>query len=90
MIDISLREVPARLANLILSLVQSEGVVTSEGHYKILTRYTHEQLATMIGAKRVAVSKAFGRLQDSGCVRLLRRQIYVTDLATLKAWVTPV
>jgi CRP/FNR family cyclic AMP-dependent transcriptional regulator len=84
MTDIALKEVPARLASLILDLIQSEGVITREGHYKLLNRYTHEQLATMIGAKRVAVTRAFGRLQDAGCVRLWRRQIYVVDLATLR------
>ena len=84
MMDIALKEVPARLASLILDLVQSEGVVTREGHYKIVTHYTHEQLATMIGAKRVAVTRAFGKLQDAECVRLWRRQIYVIDLATLR------
>ncbi len=84
MTDIALKEVPARLAGLILDLIQSEGVVTREGHYQILNHYTHEQLATMIGAKRVAVTRAFGKLQDAGCVRLLRRQIYVVDLATLR------
>jgi CRP/FNR family transcriptional regulator, cyclic AMP receptor protein len=84
MTDIALKEVPARLASLILDLIQSEGVVTREGRYKILTHYTHEQLATMIGAKRVAVTRAFGTLQDAECVRLWRRQIYVVDLATLR------
>ncbi len=84
MTDIALKEVPARLASLILDLVQSEGVVTREGHYKIPAHYTHEQLATMIGAKRVAVTRAFGKLQDAGCVWLWRRQIYVVDLATLR------
>jgi CRP-like cAMP-binding protein len=84
MTDIALKEVPARLASLILDLTQSEGVVTREGHYTILTHYTHEQLATMIGAKRVAVTRAFGKLQDARCVRLWRRQIYVVDLATLR------
>jgi hypothetical protein len=53
-------------------------------HYKILNHYTHEQLAAMIGAKRVAVTRAFGKLQDARCVRLWRRQIYVVDLATLR------
>ncbi len=86
MTDIALKEVPARLANLILDLIQSEGVVTHQGHYKIPTHYTHEQLATMIGAKRVAVTRAFGRLQDAGCVWLWRRQIYVIDLAALRRW----
>ena len=56
--DIALKEVPARLANFILQLIESEGVVTPEG-YKIPTRYTHRQLATMIGSKRETVTKAF-------------------------------
>ncbi len=84
MTDIALKEVPARLANLLLDLIQREGVVTRQGHYKIPAHYTHEQLATMIGAKRVAVTRAFGRLQDAGCVRVWRRQIYVVDLAALR------
>jgi DNA topoisomerase IA len=32
----------------------------------------------------VAVTRAFGTLQDRGYVQLRRRQIYVTDLAGLK------
>ena len=83
MTDIALKAVRARLASLILELLQSEGVVTSNGHYRIAAPYTHEQLATMIGAKRAAVTRAFGKLQDIGCVELLRRQVYVTDLALL-------
>ena len=82
--DIALKEVPARLASLILDLVQGEGVVTREGHHKVPGRYTHEQLATIIGTKRVAVTRAFGKLQDAGCVRLWRRRIYVVDLAALR------
>jgi CRP-like cAMP-binding protein len=84
MIDIALKDSPARLAALILDLVQSEGVVTREGHYRVSTHYTHENLAKMIGLKRVAVTRAFGRLQESGYVQLRRRQIYVTNLAALK------
>jgi CRP-like cAMP-binding protein len=88
MTDIALKDSPARLAALILDLVQGEGVVTREGHYRISTHYTHEDLASMIGLKRVAVTRAFGRLQDSGYVQLRRRQIYVTDLAALKGLAT--
>ncbi len=84
MTDIALKEVSARLAALILDLVQDEGVVTREGHYLVFTRYTHEQLGSMIGVKRVAVTRAFGALQDNGCVQLRRRQIYVVDLMALK------
>ncbi len=82
--DIALKETPARLASLILDLVQSEGVVTREGHYKIVAHYTHEQLAAMIGTQRGSVTRAFRKLRDSGCVRLIRRLIYVVDLDALK------
>jgi CRP/FNR family transcriptional regulator, cyclic AMP receptor protein len=85
MSDIVVKGVIGRLASLILDLLQSDGVVTREGHYKIAAHYTQEQLATMIGAKRVAVTRAFGTLQDSGSVRLLNRQIHVTDLVTLRS-----
>ena len=84
MTDIAVKEVPARLASLILDLLQIDGLVTREGYYKIASHYTHENLASMIGVTRGAVTRAFGTLQDSESVLLRRRQIYVTDLATLK------
>ena len=68
---------------LILQLVESEGVMTTEGP-KIPTRYTHRQLATMIGSKRETVTKAFTLLQQAGTVELKRRRIHVKDAEALK------
>ena len=76
--DLACKEVPERLASQILRLLQSEGIVTKEG-YKIPTPYTHRQLGTMIGAKREAVTRAFGRLRWTGGVELRNRRIFVTD-----------
>jgi CRP/FNR family cyclic AMP-dependent transcriptional regulator len=81
--DIIGKEVPARLATLILTLVDSEGVVSSES-YRIPTHYTHEQLASMIGCKRVAVTRAFSRLKEAGAVQLKDRHIIVKDINALK------
>jgi CRP/FNR family cyclic AMP-dependent transcriptional regulator len=81
--DVSLKSVPARLASLILRLAESEDVMTSEGA-KIPTHYTHWQLAAMIGASRVSVTKAFARLQDAGAVELKRRHIYIKDVGALE------
>ena len=81
--DIGLKDVPARLASLVLQLAESEGVMTSEGP-KIPTHYTHRQLATMIGSSRETVTRAFTRLQESGAVELRRRRIYVKDVAALE------
>ena len=77
------KDVPTRLATLILTLVDSEGLVTNES-YRIPTRYTHEQLASMIGCKRVAVTRAFRKLKGIGAVELKERHILVKDIKTLE------
>ena len=81
--DLTLKAVPARLASLILFLVESEGVQIP-GEISIPTNYTHEHLGTMIGANREAVTRAFGRLQDEGAVQVRRRLIYVEDVQVLE------
>ena len=81
--DVALKEVPARLASLILFLVESEGV-KRVGETGIPTRYTHEHLGTMIGANREAVTRAFGHLQDEGALQMRRRFIYVQDVEALE------
>jgi CRP/FNR family transcriptional regulator, cyclic AMP receptor protein len=81
--DIIGKDVPARLATLILTLVDSEGVVSTES-YRIPTHYTHEQLASMIGCKRVAVTRAFRKLEEGGAIELKNRHIIVKDLDALK------
>lgn len=77
------KDVPARLATLILTLVDSEGLVSDES-YRIPTRYTHEQLASMVGSKRVAVTRAFRKLEEVRAVRLKDRYIIVKDLDSLR------
>src|SRR5215210_1487516 len=82
--DITLKGVPARLASLILFLIESEGVQIP-GEIRIPTRYSHEHLGTMIGANREAVTRAFGRLQDEGVIQMRRRLIYVADVEALQS-----
>jgi CRP-like cAMP-binding protein len=82
-VDLGARDVPSRLAGLLLQLAESEGVVTREGR-KTSTRYTHEQLAAMIGAKRVAVTRALSGLRRAGAVEVRSRQIYVKNTRLLE------
>jgi CRP/FNR family cyclic AMP-dependent transcriptional regulator len=77
------KEVPARLAGLILRLSDHLGAVTNEGSRRIPIRYTHQQLASMVGSNREAVTRAFGKLRKAGAVKLRNRQIYVTDAEAL-------
>ena len=82
--DITLKGVTARLASLILLLLESEGVVSGGHQLKIPTHYAHEHLGTMIGTNREAVTRAFSRLQGQGIVELRRRLIYIVDAEALR------
>jgi CRP/FNR family cyclic AMP-dependent transcriptional regulator len=82
--DLIRKEVPARLAGLILGLSEREGIVTGDCRRKIPTRYTHQQLASMVGSNREAVTRAFGRLRGAGAVEIRDRYIYVTDADALE------
>jgi len=81
--DANMKDVHARLASIIVLLVESEGVRTNTA-YSIPAHYTHQQLGDMIGANREAVTRAFGVLQDERVVELRRRLIYVRDLEALR------
>jgi CRP/FNR family transcriptional regulator, cyclic AMP receptor protein len=83
MADLALKQVRARLASVLVRLFQTEGMVDREG-VKIDTHYTHEQLASMIGSKRVAVSRAMGELREVGAVEVRGRLLYLKDEAALK------
>jgi CRP/FNR family transcriptional regulator, cyclic AMP receptor protein len=82
--DLALKKLPARLASVILQLVEQDGVITGDEDNRILTRYTHEDLASMIGAKRVAVTRAMKVLREIGAVGHVGRHIVVEDTAALQ------
>jgi CRP/FNR family cyclic AMP-dependent transcriptional regulator len=77
------KEVPERLAGLIYMLVESVGLMTPEGPM-IPTRYTHQQLSSMVGANREAVTRAMGDLQGEGAIEVRERRLYVRDFEALR------
>ena len=78
------KEVTARLATLVLRLSEHRCVVTGENNRIIPTRYTHNQLASMVGSNREAVTRALGRLRRAGAVEVRNRRIHVTDADALE------
>jgi CRP/FNR family cyclic AMP-dependent transcriptional regulator len=81
--DMVEKEISKRLAGLIYMLVEGMGVMTPEGPM-IPTRYTHMQLASMIGSNREAVTRALSELQEAGCIEVKERHIYVRDFDSLR------
>jgi CRP/FNR family transcriptional regulator, cyclic AMP receptor protein len=83
MAEVAHKEVLSRLASQILRLLESEGVVDPEG-YKLPAAYTHEELGTMIGAGRVAVSRALKDLREAGAVQTGRATVRIRDTEILE------
>jgi CRP/FNR family transcriptional regulator len=81
--DLIRKEVPARLAGLILRLGDHQGVLMEDRSRMIPTRYTHQQLASMIGSNREAVTRALGRLREVGALEVRDRYIHFTDADAL-------
>jgi CRP/FNR family transcriptional regulator len=81
--DVSHKNVSSRLASLLLTLLDSDGVVSRRG-YEIPTRYTHEELGTMIGAQRVAVTRAFNFLRKAGALEVEQHRIRVRDTSIMQ------
>ena len=77
------KEVPARLAGLILRLSEYEGLVMGDGSRRIPTRYTHQQLGSLVGSNREAVTRAMGRLRREGGVEVRNRYIHIVDIHAL-------
>ena len=81
--ELAHQQVPARLANLILRLSATEGIMSREG-IRIDTPYTHRQLGTMIGANREAVTRAMTELREEGAIEVMGRRIHVKDREALE------
>jgi CRP/FNR family transcriptional regulator len=81
--ELAYQQVPARLANLILRLSATEGIMTREG-IRIPTPYTHRQLSSMIGANREAVTRSMTKLREGGAVETVERCIHLTDHEALE------
>src|SRR5215213_7492604 len=81
--ELAHQQVPARLANLILRLSTSEGIMGREG-IRIPTPYTHRQLGTMIAANRESVTRAMTELREEGIVEVVSRRIHIKDRDALE------
>ncbi len=79
--DIAFKSVPQRLAALLLDLAgdPADGATPAT-----LVRYTHQQLAEMIGAYRETVTKALGDMREANLIRIADDAIVLVDLAQLR------
>lgn len=76
--DLVFRDVPGRLASLLLRLAEAYGR-KSGGTLRLTLRLTHQDIASMIGATRETVTSALGRFRDAGLIATEQRHIAIRD-----------
>ena len=76
--SLAFRGVPARLASQLLQLMDRYGRVTRTG-IRIDERFTHVQLAEMIGTSRETLTKVMNELRESGFIDVRERLVWVLD-----------
>ncbi len=69
--------VSERLASLLGTLGKLHGVVIDGGAVAIVTPFTHEDLATMVGASRPWITAALARFQEQGIIRTGKRKLVI-------------
>ncbi len=79
--DIAFKSVAQRLATVLLSLTDSHDTRDAPA----VVRYTHQQLAEMIGSYRETITKVIGEFREQGLIRVEDDAVYLTDLPALRA-----
>lgn len=76
--DLVFRDVPGRLASLLIRLAEEYGQQNG-GRLRLRLRLTHHDIASMIGATRETVTSTLGRFRDAGLVTIEQRHIVIQD-----------
>ena len=76
--DLVFRDVPARLAHLLLDLSKTHGVPDGPA-IRIRAKLTHQEMANLIGCSRETVSTILGDFRDQGLVRIDHRSLIILN-----------
>ena len=69
--EATFRSIPARLASLLLRLVEDSGPV--------IDRYMHQELAEMLGTYRETTTQALNEFKAQGLIEIGRKRIDIRD-----------
>ena len=80
--DLAHRDVPARLAHLLLVLSKTQGVPDGPD-VRIRVKLTHHEIANLIGSRRETVSTILGRFRNKGFVQTKHRSVTIQNIEGL-------
>lgn len=80
--NLAFHDAPGRLSALLVRLAEAYGEPHADGR-RLMLRFTHQDLASMIGATRETVTNVLIRFRDEGLIAVEERHIVVRDLHRL-------
>ena len=83
--DLSFKQVPHRLAGLLLKLGEEYGSETGEG-ILIDLPLSRQELADIVGTSRETITRELKKMEREGMIVVDRRLITVRDFEKLRAW----
>lgn len=81
--DLVFRDVPARLAHLLIELGKSDGVADAAG-IRIKAKLTHQEMANLIGCSRETVSATLGQFRDQELISMDGRTMMIVNQEGLR------
>jgi CRP-like cAMP-binding protein len=76
--DLVFRDVPARLAHLLIELSKDHGAVDQRG-VRLRAKLTHQEMANLIGCSRETVSHTLGQFREDGLIQMDGHSIIIID-----------
>lgn len=74
--DLVFRDVPVRLAHLLVGLSKTDGIADKQGT-RLKAKLTHQEMANLIGCSRETVSATLGQFRDNGFISIEGRAITI-------------
>ena len=84
--DITFRNIPGRLATLLMRLADKFGRKMPDGGELIDVRMTQQEIAQTVGTSRVYTSRYLNEFKREGSVAISGGRIVILDRAKLKTW----
>jgi CRP/FNR family transcriptional regulator len=84
--DLVFRQVPSRVARLLVSLAEHHGKVTPNG-IRVEFPLTHQEIADMVGSSRVTVTQVLNKFRSSRWIGIESKRVTIHDLEALEALV---
>ncbi|WP_416198809.1 MAG: Crp/Fnr family transcriptional regulator [Sporanaerobacter sp.] len=75
-----------KVADTLIRLYYQEGEETGQGK-KINERFTHEEIAKLIGCSRVTVTRALNKFKDEGIIDTANGEIIIRDIENLEKYI---